>query len=631
MRNIIPMELTDLNSSIDMAVRPTYGGLPKYGVASGDMASFITNINYPLKKLEADITAQQDLHGYSHPWAGGAGKNILPNTLVSGTLDGITYTANSNGSVTVSGTATNVSLKVIATMTLGAGTYKVNGGIANASISVRQDSASGTQIASSTGDDVSFTLSASSTIVTCIRVGNGVTASGTVYPMIRLSSVSDATYEPYSNICPIDGFDEVVVNVRGKNLYIGSPSFDGYVNRNAYTLASETYNGHEVIQRSSAWNGAYKEVPVLAGKTYTFSTMVKVNPSANVSIYNASNDRLLLQSVPANTWTRIQTTFTASEDKLEHLRVELGTSNTTIYLSEYQLELGSTATEYEPYNGNTYTTAVNVWDEEWESGLYNVSTGQKVDNGNYIRSKNYISVLPNTTYYLKTSRAENYVVCFDSSKNFISTITKASSGTFTTPANAYYVGLDLLGTTYNHDISINYPSNNTQYIPYKGSTATQNYMDTFGHGVYGGTLDVTTGVLTITWIRQKFSELQGLGYNSGYFYAIPANANAKKIGENNIFSSIYKNGITGAVADMPDSSIKGTTTNGNIFFKDSRFTTTSALLAEVGNETVCFELSTPQTVQLSPQEVESVCGQNHIWANSGQVYVEYHYVEDFEE
>ena len=47
-----------------------------------------------------------------------------------------------------------------------------------------------------------------------IGVPNGATATDVIFrPMVRKSSVSDATYEPYSNICPISGHSSVTINV----------------------------------------------------------------------------------------------------------------------------------------------------------------------------------------------------------------------------------------------------------------------------------------------------------------------------------------------------------------------------------------------------------------------------------
>lgn len=102
-------------------------------------------------------------------------------------------------------------------------------------------------------------------------------------------------------------------------------------------------------------------------------------------------------------------------------------------------------------------TGFNQWDEEWESGYINVSNGLPVPDAGKIRMKNYMPVIPNTTYYKKSPDAF-WNVYFDADKNYIGYGDAGVNTTFTTPANAYYIrsGFETVyGTTYNHDICIN--------------------------------------------------------------------------------------------------------------------------------------------------------------------------------
>lgn len=53
--------------------------------ATGNPVIFTTNFAQNAKALSASFSPQQDLHGYSKPWAGGAGKNLIGSgNLVSG-------------------------------------------------------------------------------------------------------------------------------------------------------------------------------------------------------------------------------------------------------------------------------------------------------------------------------------------------------------------------------------------------------------------------------------------------------------------------------------------------------------------------------------------------------------------
>lgn len=107
------------------------------------------------------------------------------------------------------------------------------------------------------------------------------------------------------------------------------------------------------------------------------------------------------------------------------------------------------------------TVGFNAWDEVTELGGLGV-TGQPTASTTKIRGKNYIPVLPNTTYYAYVGSGNRiYIASYDADKNFIRYIPSVEGiirGTFTTPSDARYIRLDIAtayGTTYNHDICIN--------------------------------------------------------------------------------------------------------------------------------------------------------------------------------
>ena len=109
--------------------------------------------------------------------------------------------------------------------------------------------------------------------------------------------------------------------------------------------------------------------------------------------------------------------------------------------------------DYYAYNAGTLlsvnatgikTVGFNQWDEQWEVGYVNPSTGANQYAADAIRSKNYIPVFPNTNYYIKTPYAvdaQRPVMSFyDSNKVYISGNTSSgNSRLFTTPTNAAYM------------------------------------------------------------------------------------------------------------------------------------------------------------------------------------------------
>ena len=118
-------------------------------------------------------------------------------------------------------------------------------------------------------------------------------------------------------------------------------------------------------------------------------------------------------------------------------------------------------------------TGFNQWDEEWESGAISGVTGFNYSDGDRIRSKNYIPVLSNKTYYFK-SPTNLSVRTYDANKTFLATATAANGSTKAFDSNVAYIRF-MLGssqnpqTTYNHDICISIHwdnSRDTDYEPY---------------------------------------------------------------------------------------------------------------------------------------------------------------------
>lgn len=110
-------------------------------------------------------------------------------------------------------------------------------------------------------------------------------------------------------------------------------------------------------------------------------------------------------------------------------------------------------------------SGVNIWDEEWELGSLNNSTGEKVSSSSSIRAKNFIPVRPNTQYYFPN--LDGYVLQYDQNKEYIGIL--SNRNTKPTDATCYYLKFRLstnYGTVYKNDYSINYPATYTEYEPY---------------------------------------------------------------------------------------------------------------------------------------------------------------------
>ena len=201
--------------------------------ASGSLVSFSDGADLPMPSFICNITANQDLHGYDHPWVGGAGKNKLQNTQTTQEIKGITFTVNSDGSVTANGTATaEVEFTIyFDTSTVYGDLYFVGcSGGSNSTYNVFMwDNTANSRVKKwdgTTASDNSFDgtfqqvkIVQGNAVCMVLRIKSGQTVNNvTFYPMICLSTETDPTFAPYSNICPISGHTGVDAWVRGKNL-----------------------------------------------------------------------------------------------------------------------------------------------------------------------------------------------------------------------------------------------------------------------------------------------------------------------------------------------------------------------------------------------------------------------------
>lgn len=113
----------------------------------------------------------------------------------------------------------------------------------------------------------------------------------------------------------------------------------------------------------------------------------------------------------------------------------------------------------------------NLFDGELELGYININTGVNVDTTNNIRTKNYIPIQPDKTYTLSSNISKNrYAIFYDSSKNYISyiqVIKASTSGTFTTPQNAYYIRwYDVVNADLTTQFQLEKGTVATDYVPY---------------------------------------------------------------------------------------------------------------------------------------------------------------------
>jgi hypothetical protein len=377
----------------------------------------------------------------------------------------------------------------------------------------------------------------------------------------------------------------------------------------------------------------------LGAGTYTLSALVTstdtddtrclfvVCDSDNQSLANGRLDRD----------TRGSATFTITE-QADNIIFYASDSNVhsiddTATWTNVQIELGSTETSYAPYSNicpisgwssvGVTDCAVNIWDEQTEGGTYNNTTGEPQNASTLTRCKNFIKVNPSESYYLVIgSTSALNILQYGKNKEYLGTSTliqnNASRG-FSVTANTYYIRFYFVGTTYNNDISINYPSTDTTYHAYNGHTYT---IDLDGTR-YGGKVDLVSGVMTVDRVGIKTSDLNWVYQTTGERFHTSDLVDTIVKPKSNInilngFGCEYLK-VASALDVFTYGMSIGVASSGNIFLKNTDWDTAEELLGAVGDKYIVYPLATPLTIQLPPTVVKSLEGVNNISADSGDV------------
>ena len=345
---------------------------------TGNPASFEASGNGKLLSLSVPFSPIQDLHGYSSPWPAGGGVNKFdisfynigfPWTNVSGVI--------TNAGTPLSSSYNGCGLNGRGTTTLLAGTYTLSlkarlvsgeytAGKFNA-LRLHTNGANMKDFQKVSNPMISnefqlyygtLTLEESYTFEDInLQFSTGLSNAVFEIKEIQIELGSTATsFAPYSNICPITGRTGVNVYRTGKNglnldtsvtVLTGSvPSSVTIVSGvGSATITEEYYNRNS---NKFGWEFGAKE-----NEEYTISGKVQSSGTVIFKIYSASGDVVLTFNTPAREGTFSQTFNSGPNTKL-YFYASISSWGQTISLTDIQIELGSTATTYESYRGNTY-------------------------------------------------------------------------------------------------------------------------------------------------------------------------------------------------------------------------------------------------------------------------------------
>ena len=364
------------------------GGIER--TVKGAIVHVINALARPAISVKCEVNPIQYLHGYDSPWPAGGGKNLLKVTATTQTKDGITFTVNSDGTVSCSGTANadgwfalNNGVSFMANVGYilngcpsggGSSTYKLN-----FAESVAVDIGNGSAVYTPTEDK---------TWIARLQYKSGTNMSGLTFkPMLRLSTVSDATFAPYSNICPISGRTSATVTRTGKNLVETVP-----VNRtNAGITFTTNADGSVHAVGTSTGTAWWKPATTIADwkflKAGTYTLSGGKSSAKMLYIIGQMVDGTAINNTSVGSvYDRGSgCTFTMPKDGWLNYQIQISGGQTIDEVYYPMIRLASeTDSTFEPYQGNTYT--ITLGDTVY-GGQLDVTGGKMVVDRAYLQKR----------------------------------------------------------------------------------------------------------------------------------------------------------------------------------------------------------------------------------------------------
>lgn len=608
-------------------------------------------INYQLAQLKnssAVYLSWDDL---------GSNKLAYPYTDTTKTTNGITFTVNGEGDVVATGTATADAYFTIAQGTLSqlgitAGQkFIVTSGYSGAKIVVTETNSSNVVVSTITGNDPLQYIATSTTntlkFSIVIPSGSVLSSGQQLKPMIALEDKIVAFNDVSANIEPIQSL----------NGYSNPWPAGGNVNKCAFPDVDFTLNNvryyteNGILHMSgtstgetSSNNSAFYDLSVrLPAGTYYFSRFTYPNA---VYLLDSNGNGLVTNNgaFTLNAEETVHVGFYVYNKTFNGDAIPLSITEGSSKPSSY-----TPTSNICPISGRTGVvvtrTGKNLYSRE--NGQYNVpvyatdGTSASYPDVNVV----YIPVKPNTKYTItpqpnSTQYYVRWIEC-DGNKGYVwrdSSLTTSTTSprTYTTRANTEY--LQIAANQYNTaninkndwEICIQ-EGTDTTYYPYSGNQISTDWTTPAGT-VYGGTLDVVTGQLTVDRAMVDLGTLNWsmIGSTNKYFQSDALIGSIKPpVNSSTLANAICEEYKCVTWSDPTYESgrfaVNGdpTPSRGKISFINTNYASAADFKTAMSGIKLVYELATPLTYQLTPTQVSVLTGINNVWSTGDSVSVTY--------
>lgn len=410
------------------------------------------------------------------------GKNLFNATGGTTTVNGVTFTKNADGTYKANGTSTGFIAYTIGKVTFTSATSvtysgcPVGGSMSTYSLNLQKDDGA-VWLIDETGSGQTATLEANKAYSVRLVIRTGVTVNNIIYePMVRLSSISDSSYEPYvgGQPSPSPTFPQPVetvtgrqtVGIVGKNLYDPNSTVFSVPANVSVEVDGDSVKVTALITTTSSnlyWRTPIPDAMLEDGKTYTISSVLGNGAyrSLRLLLRNHDGSNAGFSTGFSVTYDSRYTLFVV-ENPFATTGTTQVTAGTTCTISNIQVEEGSTATTYEPYNGQNYEINLgkNLFDKDNPNVVRGYIAGTNLTGGTDYTI--YIPCEESTTYTIQKMvavpqtanrfRINSYATEPTAGSTSISSSYFWNAGdgsattthTYTTPVGAKYLGITVM-------------------------------------------------------------------------------------------------------------------------------------------------------------------------------------------
>lgn len=174
----------------------------------------------------------------------------------------------------------------------------------------------------------------------------------------------------------------------------------------------------------------------------------------------------------------------------------------------------------------------------------------------------------------------------------------------------------------NYNIQLEQSETATTYEPYTANTATISFGS--AGTVYGGTVDLISGKLAVTYAEVDLGDLNwSYAYTDAYFYAVISDmkVDTSALGRLNVLCSHFNTptAVPSAWTDLENYSCLKFYNMNRIVVKDTDYTNAATFKTAMAGAKLVYDLATPQEYQLTPAQLRSLVGANRLTSSTGEV------------